>query len=652
MKPPTTTSQMFCAARVLHVGLRRWSTSACLLFLAALCFLPVLPAAEKSVAYREVPIDDYDREHWAFRPRGRVPVPPTPTSDWCRNEIDYFISSALPEAGLRPQPPAPRRTLLRRICIDIAGLPPTQAQMSDFLSDPKPDAWTRLADSLLQSPAYGERWAQHWLDLARFAETDGFEHDKTRPDAWQYRDWVIDALNENMAYDEFIQRQIAGDELYPDDPTARTATQFCLSGPDMPDINLLAERRHTLLNDITSTVGEVILGLQLGCAQCHDHKYDPVSLADFYRLRAVFEPAVQPKQRKSVSTLEEKFPYEQTSHMMLRGDFQRPGPTVRPGILRVLSPPGREFVPQATQTSAGRRTALADWLVSPDNPLTARVIVNRVWQHHFGRGLVDTPSDFGLMGSSPTYEGLLHWMAGWLIDHSWDLKALHRLIVTSATYRQRSLLPPDATASDREAWNAALTADPDAALLSRYPRWRLEGEAIRDVMLQAAGHLNRKAGGLGVRPPLPDELVGTLLKNQWNVTPETSEHERRSIYVFARRNLRFPIFEAFDRPSSNSSCPSRNVSTTAPQALHLLNSEFSLRTARHMADAIRTDHSERASQIEATFLRALARPPDTDEFQESLHFLNQHTVLAGNDTDILTHLCLSLFNCNEFVFVD
>ena len=621
---------------------------ACVLVVVLLCPGRFAGAAD----YRELPIDEGDRQHWSFRPLQRVTVPLANFPDWCRNEIDHFTAAALLEAGLTAQPQAPGRTLLRRLSLDLVGLPPTPDQITAFLSDPDDIAYTRLTDRLLDSIGYGERWAQHWLDLARFAETDGFEFDATRPTAWRFRDWVIQALNADMPYDEFIRRQIAGDELYPNDASAVTATQFCLAGPDMPDINLPEERRHTLLNDITSTVSEVILGLQLGCAQCHDHKYDPVSLADFYRMRAIFEPAVQLQYRKSVSTLQEQFPYEQSAHIMLRGDFRRPGPAIGPGVLRVVSPPDHTFRPQATQTSAGRRTAFAEWLVSPDNPLTARVIVNRVWQHHFGQGLVDTPSDFGLMGAYPTHEELLDWLAGWLIENGWSLKKLHRLIVSSATYRQRSKLPEEASETERGAWEAALSDDPEGTLLSRYPRWRLEGEAIRDALLVAADRLNRKSGGPGVRPPLPQELTGTLHRNQWNVTSDSSEHERRSIYVFSRRNLPFPIFEMFDRPSSNSSCPSRNMSTTAPQALHLLNSEFALRMARHMSASISETNSDTRSQIEFAFLRTLGRLPMRGDIADVGDFLQHHSAIAADDKDPLTHLCLALLNSNEFVFVD
>lgn len=600
----------------------------------------------ESTKYFEDPVTDDDRLHWSFQPLEPIEVP-NAHSRWVRNEIDAFIFDQLVELKIHPQSQADRRTLIRRLSFDLIGLPPSLDEIEEFVRDSEPLAYERLVDRLLLSPQYGQRWSQHWLDLARFAETDGFEHDKTRPQAWKYRDWVIDAFNSDMSYDEFIRRQIAGDELYPDDESARTATRFCLSGPDMPDINLMEERRHTVLNELTSTVGATVLDLQIGCAQCHDHKYDPISQADFYRMRAVFEPAIALKKNRSLDVFSETSPFKQDSRMMIRGDFRRPGPVVSPGVIRVAAPSGFMLSTRQTKSSEGRRTALANWITNKDNPLTARVIVNRVWQHHFGTGLVDTPSEFGVMGSTPTNEPLLDWLANDLMKHDWSLKRLHRKILSSATYRQRSFLPANASSGERNLWKKAIAEDPDARMLSRYPRWRLQGETIRDAILAAAGRLNLKAGGPGVRPPLPKELVGTLLKNQWVVTKDNTEHDRRSVYLFARRNLRYPIFEAFDRPSANSSCACRNVSTTAPQSLHLLNSAFTLKMSRYLANQI-AESTPRASQrVSNAFRRVLGRLPNSDELAAVQKYQGEI-----QDRDALTHLCLSLFNCNEFVIVD
>ena len=501
------------------------------LLLASLVLLLASPQStgeDKQPRYVEPPVTESDREHWAFQPLTASKIPNATIGDRHTNQIDHFVDAVLTEHGLKRQPSAAKANLIRRVYFDIVGLPPDPTAVDDFVNSQDTSAFEDLVDQLLASKGYGERWGQHWLDLARFAETDGFEHDRTRPGAWKYRDWVIQAMNDDMPYHEFLRRQIAGDELYPNDPTAITATRFCLSGPDMPDINLVEERRHTLLNEITSTVGEVVLGLQIGCAQCHDHKYDPVSQADFYRMRAIFEPSVQLQKNRSLSVLREVSFKGQSSYIMRRGDYRYPMEAIAPGVVRVVSTAENPFRPRATTGTAGLRTGLVDWIVDPNNPLTSRVIVNRIWQHHFGTGLVGSPGDFGLMGEDPIHYKLLDHLASQFIASGWSLKKLHRQILTSATWRQQSLLPSVASKEESSVWNDSLTIDPDARLLSRYPRRRLEGEAIRDSMLAVSGQLNRQSGGPGVRPPLPKELVKTLLKKQWDVTADESQHVRRA----------------------------------------------------------------------------------------------------------------------------
>lgn len=629
---------------------------ACGFLCSLFALFPVIGLAEEPATepdYVELPITSEDREHWAFLPRLKVDLSGHPRHPWAVNEIDNLVYRELERAELMPQPAATKRDLIRRLSYDLTGLPPTAEEIKAFLADPHPAAYQRLVDRLLGSPRYGERWAQHWLDLARFAETDGFEHDKVRGKAWKYRDWVVSALNADMPYDEFLTLQLAGDEISPDDDSAVTATRFCLSGPDMPDINLTEERMHTVLNEMVSTVGEVILGLQVGCAQCHDHKFDSISQADFYRLRAIFRPAVRLKKNVSLSVFQEDPAFAKPSHLMLRGDFRRPGPEVQPGVLRVIAEDPSDFQPTVTNKSKGLRTELAKWLVDSRNPLTSRVIVNRVWQYHFGQGIVTTPSDFGVTGEYPSHDELLDWLADYLIEQDWSLKALHKKIVTSATYRQRSFLPADRSDVELATWQRSLERDPSGALLSRYTRWRLEGEAIRDAMLFSAGGLSFDTGGPGVRPPLPQELLETLLKKQWDVTEDVGEHQRRSLYVFARRNLRYPIFEVFDRPSANVSCPQRGKSTTAPQSLHLLNSSFSFEIANQLAASIAAEQKEPREQIAVAFQRILGRQPTPADYDDVDLFWNQHHPLAGNDPGLpLVHLCLALFNCNEFVFVD
>jgi hypothetical protein len=656
------------------------------------------------------------------------------------------------------------------------------------VADPRPDAYERLVDRLLAAPSYGERWAQHWLDIARFAETDGFEHDLVRPNAWRYRDWVIDALNADMPYDEFLRMQLAGDELAlvagssgvthgieagerPSRSIASSAvaTGFLLCGPDMPDLNLQDERRHNVLNEMTSTVGSVFLGLQFGCAQCHDHKFDPISMADFYRLRAFFEPSEffdeaplatpsQLAERERLETpikaererldnefkkfdataherlnkdpqvkisrdeifatlsetererfqnltedlkrlnlnslpampmarmLREKGGTPRASHVMVRGNFRQQGARVNPAYPRIanlLNDPVE--ITASVAPSSGRRTALANWLARSDHSLTSRVIVNRVWQFHFGQALVRTPSDFGKMGETPTHPELLDWLAGQFArpvaegGYGWSLKRLHKLVVTSATYMQASR-PTELEWTDAQraaasaSWNESILVDPENRLLARMNRWRLDGESIRDAMLEASGRLSLRRGGPGVRPPLPDELTSTLLKGQWVVTPDEQDHRRRSIYVFVRRNLRYPLFDAFDRPDTNASCPQRPRSTTAPQSLTLLNSDFTLESARALAGyALNNANAEAADQIGLCYLRTMARRPSPEEAATGIQFLRDQTSeLKRNGRTVdslaipadipdhtdpfaaaaLTQYCLALFNLNEFVYVD
>lgn len=597
--------------------------------------------AEPRDVLSEPPIIDEDREHWAFQSLRR-PVTPNVNVEQRRNAntpIDAFVLAKLTPKDLRLQPEADRATLLRRVTLDLTGLPPTLAEQQQFLQDPRPDAYERLVDRLLASPEYGRRWAQHWLELARFAETDGFEHDKVRADAWRYRDWVIDALNRDTPYRDFLSLQIAGDLLRPEDIEAKYATGFCTSCPDMPDINSMDERHHHVMNEITATVGSALLGLQIGCAQCHDHKYDPLSQADFYRLRAYFDDAVALQKNKSLRFLAAGV-FATESRLMVRGDWRRPGPSVEAATPRVLRGP--------STTAPRDRAELARWLAAPDNALPARVFVNRIWQHHFGEGLSRSPSDFGVLGDEPLHPQLLDHLVWVLRDNGGSVKSLHREIMTSAVYRQRSYLSADATPDQQVAWKASLERDRENFYCSRFPRRRLDGESIRDAMLQLAGRLNRVGGGPGVRPPLPAELKKTLLKNQWNESPDPADHVRRSIYVFARRNLRYPIFEAFDRPDANASCPRRNRSTTAPQSLMLLNGELPNQLAAATAARIRdrSPDATSAEQIASAFRMILAREPTPEEQRIAQRFLSE----PGDRR--LTELCLTLFNSNAFVYVD
>lgn len=534
----------------------------------------------------EPPITAKDREHWAFQPLAKAGA-----------------DASLEKLSPPQSPPADAATLIRRVTFDLTGLPPPNA-------DAEKD-YEALVDELLASPQYGEHWAQWWLDLARFAETDGFEYDAERSRAWQYRDWVIKALNDDMPFDQFVQQQIAGDLLPNGDASA---TAFLFTVPDMPDLNNQSERRHVLLNDITSTVGAVGLGLTVGCAQCHDHPYDPISQADFYRLRAFFDNTVLPKERKplgpSVRVFTEGVP---ASTVFVRGDFKRPGPEIKPAIPRIFG-----------STDKPDRAAFAQWLASKDNALFLRAMANRIWQQHIGTPLAAVPGDLGHQGEAPTNPTLLDWLAAELPRQNWSLKKLHKLIVMSPTYRQAKL-----------------------------PQRRLTGEMLRDAMLAASGQLNLKPGGPGVRLPMPKVVSDTLLKGQYKITDDVTEHTRRSVYIFARRNLRHPLFDLFDRPDAQISCARRNESTTAPQALTLLNSDFAHDAAAKLTTTLTEKHSSdtRAIITAATRL-CLSRTATEAEITSGVTFIERQTKLAGSFQAALADYCLALLNSNEFLFVD
>ena len=602
----------------------------------------------------EPPITEEDLLHWSFKPLLKPKVPDVRESAFVRNEIDRFVLAKL-SAQEQPRPMADPLTLIRRVTFDLTGLPPTPDEVERFLTacgwtpdiDPRAlpttpaveKAYETLVDRLLLSPRHGEKWAQHWLDLARYAESDGYERDLDRKEAWKYRDWVIDAINDDLPYDDFVAFQIAGDELPDGDAVA---TSFLFAGPDMPDSNFQDERLHLLLNDVTSTFGSAFLGLTVGCAQCHDHPYDPVSQADFYRLRAFFDNL--PKLKKDTqlgSTMQEASDKEPMSRICIRGDYQRPGPVVKASFLRVANRAGMSPATMPVKKSSGRRTALARWLTHPTNGLFLRASVNQLWQHHFGKPLAGTPGDLGRQGQAPSDPDLLDWLASELPLRKWSMKSMHKLIVMSGTYR--SVAQPSSA------------DDPENSRFAGFERHRLSGEELRDAMLFASGRFNPQAGGPGVHVPLPPEMQAPaepMTKKKNTVPEDPASYDRRSIYVFAKRNVRQPLFDLFDKPDAMLSCSRRSETVTAPQALTLFNSDFSLSLAKSFAVDLLKTSPDLDSIIGAASWRCFSRPPTSREMELGRAFLNRHTALATTFEATVTDYCLALMNSSAFCYVD
>jgi Protein of unknown function (DUF1553)/Protein of unknown function (DUF1549) len=624
-----------------------------------------------------------DREHWAFQAVTAPTIPAVKNGMWARNPIDRFVLARQEEQGLAPAPAAEPAALVRRLYLDLTGLPPTPDECAAFLADfcRSPGAVESLIDNLLARPAYGERWARHWLDLVRYAESNAYERDATKPFAWRYRDYVIQSFNSDKPFDRFVLEQIAGDELAEADHTAENliATGYYRLGPWDDEPADPKQDRYDQLDDIVTTTSEVFLGLTLGCARCHNHKFEPLSMHDYYRMVAVFEPLQRPAKGRTERTLpigtraqitgraqkldqgyflHEPSPRPPKSHLLHRGQAANPGPEVGPGVPAVLvaSQPPFPKPPEGATTSQ-RRLALARWLTDPNNPLTTRVIVNRVWQYHFGFGLVRTSSDFGTTGDPPTHPELLDWLARWFVDHGRSMKALHRLIVTSNTYQQSTI---------GSARGAKL--DPENRLLWRMPYRRLEVEVIRDAMLAASGELNRQMYGPSMYPEVPAAaLAGSSDPGKiWPPFHEASA-SRRTIYAFVKRSLIVPMFDVLDFCDTARSAARRNVTSVPTQALTLLNGDFVNRQARHLAARVEWEAGcDPAVQIERAYQLSLCRSPRESERSALLGFLDREgtarlaeAAVAGAPITAaqahhegLVQICRAIFNTNDFVYPD
>ena len=692
--------------------------------------------------------DPSDHWEWLLRKPTSPPVPTVEAEDWVRNPIDTFVLAKLEARGLTPAPESDRRALIRRIYFDLIGLLPTPEEVRAFQDDHDPTDYEKLVDRLLDDPRYGERWARHWLDLVRYAESNGFAVDTERPTAWRYRDYVIRAFNRDKPYDVFIKEQLAGDELgeADGDPEGNQliALGFLRMGPWEADANSRTQLRQDFLNEVTKTTGSVFLGLTIGCAQCHDHKYDPISQKDFYRMQAFFaatrqeerpapfieaesprrmkeryrfyedeverataefrrrkeklvaqfrerknlpedDPAVKeflkelkvqnnffkerddPIFRERVWTnyvsakdelarLTELFkryqplacavsdlvppqvPAIADTYLLAGGELDSKGERVNPGFPEHLAEKAEDAKIPFRGNSSGRRLGLAEWIASAENPLTARVMVNRLWQHHFSWGLIRTPSDFGMNGERPTHPELLDWLAVRFVEKGWSIKAMHKLMLTSQSYRQSTEHPK---------WRAYSEVDPDNRFLWRMNWIRLDAEALRDSILALSGRLQADRGGPGALLDVPEDVAEGFEFFKWFASEE-KEQRRRSIYMFQRRSVVPAFMETFDVANMSGSCSRRNVTTVAPQALTLLNGKLTNTEAQYFAERVlKESGTNRGKQVERAFRLALSRPPSVQERQEAVDLLSRTTPIEG-----LARLGVVLFNLNEFLYVE
>ena len=572
-------------------------------------------------------------------------------STWVRNGIDRFVLARMESEGIAPSPEASRSTLVRRLSLDLTGLPPTPDQALGFVNDDSPEGYSRLVERLLASPHFGERKAQDWFDLARFADTSGYAADRTR-NVWPYRDWVIAAFNENMPFDRFSIDQLAGDLLPGATPEQRVASAFHRHAMQAKGNNPRKEEfRIKGIVDRLEATGRTWLGLTLECAECHDHKHDPISQREYYELFAIFNnvphlgagygvhgplmkytpPAVG--LAKAAPTIEvpvmDELPQPRETHLLVRGDFKNKGERVTAGTPKILPPL------KAKGSEPPNRLDFARWLFSADQPLTSRVAVNRIWRHHFGEGLVRTVADFGRYGDRPSHPGLLDWLAVRFVESGWDVKAMHRLIVSSATYRQASR------------WPDAELVDPQNRLLAWFPRFRLPAEQIRDGALAAAGQLSSRIGGPSVFPVQPAGLYeerGQDLPGNSNFKWVDSTGEgrfRRSVYTYWKRMMLHPVMATFDAPTRQVCMARRAVTNTPQQALVGLNEPGMHAAAQDLAKRLAKRGSD-AAKVEQAFWICFSRPPDALERAKCLAFIKQQRLAKREEWTALAAVLLNL----------
>jgi cytochrome c553 len=612
------------------------------------------------------------KHFWAFQPVKDRRLPAVKDLAWCRSPLDRFILARLEAAGLRPAPAADRRALIRRLTFDLTGLPPTPAEVESFVRDPSADAYEKVVDRLLAGPHYGERWARHWLDMVRYADTTANDANAVLRYAWRYRDYVAGAFNQDTPYDQFLIEQLAGDLLPPaSDPhlTAERviATGFLMVGPKALAEPDLEQSRMDVVDDQIDTTGRAFLGLTLGCARCHDHKFDPIPTADYYALAGIFRGievfrdevrnavmwqewplAFRPGERPIV-VLAPKEGKPRDLRVHLRGNRFNLGPLAPRRFLQIIA--GEANGP--LKTSHSGRLELARWIASPDNPLAARVMVNRIWQHHFGIGLVPTSDNFGIRGERPTHPELLDWLAARFVETGWSVKAMHRLLLLSSTYRMACAADP-----------GAMQVDPGNRLLWRMPRRRLEAEEVRDALLAVSGRLDEALGGGDAAEFLFRE--GEVIdKKRPFFRPNTvkAEHpyyracRRRSLYLPVVRNALPDVLALFDPADPNGVTAARNDTTVPAQALFMLNNPFVREQALHFAQSlIAQGGTDDAAMLRLAYLRAFGRPATSAELHEAASFLHEYVArvqpAAGARLAAWQSYCQMLFCANEFLYVE
>lgn len=613
------------------------------------------------------------RDWWSLQPVVKPAIPESFVASEPRHPIDAFVLTRLEEAGMTPAPRAEKRVLIRRLYYDLLGLPPTQEQIEQFVADDAPDAWEQLIDSLLAMPQYGERWGRYWLDLARYADTSGYERDQEKPFAWKYRDWVIQAYNEDMPYSEFIVQQLAGDEIEPPTKASVIATGFLRLGAWNDEPNDPLDYQYERLEDMVHATSTAFLALTVKCARCHTHKFDPILQDDYYRIAAVFWPGpVAARDSKLLGGpsaeelgLDDVLGWTDltTTPRPLRvlkdGDRASPLHEVTPASLSTISSLERSFVAPAGARTTTRRLQLARWIADPRNPLTARVLVNRLWQHHFGKAIVRTPNNFGFLADPPTHPKLLDWLAAEFLARGESLKAIHKLILTSQTWQQASLHPNAAEYADR---------DPSNRWWWRAERRRLDAEALRDSMLVASDELDLTMGGPSFKATVsPAALEGLSRKSAaWQASP-LEEQSRRSVYMYLKRGLLPPMMTAFDLCDATQPVGARNLTNVPTQALVLLNNQFVHDRSQTLANRIADATEDDAARIRQVWTAVLRREPTDSELRlAAQHLATQALNLQGGEnlragpherdvqTEVLAlaSLCHVLFNSNEFVYID